>query len=235
MNILFLDTETTGLDPENNRIIQIAARLDASQPGESGPKGVTEYFNTRVGHFMFLDDKPQFDVSLGALKVNKRSILDVNTNDMLPNTPKSDRIPHERAALIMFVDWLLQMNQKYGDSILCGHNVQFDEKFINSALKRNGISGLNDLVGYRRLDTASIAGFLRLMGVLQTEKSSLEETAKAMGITTEGLHDAKFDVDLTAFVLYGMEARVRDYFIKLGMAKAVVTMTPPPKKEREGD
>jgi DNA polymerase III epsilon subunit-like protein len=206
-NILFVDTETTGLDPEKNRLLQIAARLDVDK--STGVEGLIEYFETHVGHFMFFDNAPVFEISLGALKVNKRSLL--NTNPTPPGSPipaGEAMVMEERVAITRFVEWLLVMHRKYGDFLLAGHNVDFDIRFLNAALRRAGIVGLDELVGHRRVDTAPIALFLKDAGILKIEKGSLEETAKALGISTEGQHDAKFDVDLTASIYYEMKKLV---------------------------
>jgi len=211
MNILFLDTETTGLDPVKNRLLEISARLDvdAFVSSKDGKGVLPERFNIK----MLMPYYDESMITLGALKVNKRKLIE-------------DRVINEKAfssdsGAVEFVDWLLRMHQKYGDFVVCGHNIVFDISFISEALKRMGIEGLKDLTGYRMIDTASIATFMRFAGLLNIEKSSLSDIGKAMNIPVDGLHDATFDVDLTASVLYAMVKRVTD--VKLALVAMTMT------------
>jgi len=211
VNILFIDTETTGLDPVRNRLLEISARLDvdAFVPSKDGKGVLPERFNIK----MLMPYYDNSTVTLGALKVNKRKLIE-------------DRVINEQAfssdmGAVEFANWMLTMQQKYGDFVVCGHNITFDISFISEALKRMSIEGLKDLTGYRMLDTSSVATFLRLAGLLNVEKSSLSDIGKAMGLPVEGLHDATFDVDLTASVLYAMVKRVTD--VKLALVAMTMT------------
>lgn len=192
MNVLFLDVETTGLDPENHRLLQVAMRFDVMAPQKDN--SASTYFDMQISQGI-----GDALIDLGALKVNKQSLKSVT--DM--TTKKT-----EYETVVKITDFILDLYKTYGEFVVCGHNVQFDISFLAELLGRYRITGLKNIFGYRVLDTAAIATFLKLCGILQVEKASLEDIAKSLGIETNGMHDAKFDVDLTAKVLYAMMDKV---------------------------
>src|SRR2546428_11884250 len=103
VNILWIDTETPGLDPEKNRLLQIAARLDVA-PDKEGSTPAPIYFEVPLIQGMYNDClTPTFEVSLGALKVNRKTMTFLSA----PND--------EISSVGRFVNWLLEMQRKYGD------------------------------------------------------------------------------------------------------------------------
>ncbi|CAN5746986.1 hypothetical protein BH23CHL5_BH23CHL5_11660 [soil metagenome] len=77
-----------------------------------------------------------------------------------------------------------------GDSIVVGHNVEFDLRFLNAELKRAGVPGLiNESVDSMMLARAVLENIRRL---------SLENVAKTLGIVTKGSHRALGDAMLSA-------------------------------------
>ena len=188
MNILFIDTETTGTDPKKHGIIEIAAEFHVNG------KKVSE-FNTK-----FFGRNHQ--VSMGALKVNKGSIQGLL------------KLEAEEKGVVEFVDWLLALDSREPITI-CGHNVHFDISFIKALLDKYAIEEWDQAVSYRHLDTCSIGRFLIESGVLRTpigkSGANLSNVATCLGINLAGrsLHTAKDDVALTAEVYYKMLELVR--------------------------
>jgi len=81
-----------------------------------------------------------------------------------------------------------------------GHNVRFDVKFVKWHL----MPDWDNYFDRRHIDTASIAKFLAMAGVLTPQSSyGLSDIGKALGlpIKEEELHTAKGDVDLTLAIL----------------------------------
>lgn len=188
MNILFIDSETTGLDPKRNTIIEIAARIDVD--------GVTlDRFSVKLFN-------PQTVTNLGALKVNNTKLA-----SLLSNKPEAE-------AIMTFVDWLLTVKEKVqGDIVLCGQNPGFDLRFLLEVLNKYGIEGLDSIIGYKTLDTYGLALALVECGKLKTEnnKLSLIDIAKALNVdmTVNIPHTAIGDVEIVAEVLYKILAIMR--------------------------
>lgn len=182
MNILFIDTETTGLDEKKNTVVEVACRLDID--GKTVDRKNLKFFN------------PKSATDLGALKVNKLKI-----SDLVAMKP-------EDQSVMELVDWLLEIQQHIkGPVYVCGQNVHFDINFIKALLDRYQVYGLESLIGYKVLDTFGLALALTLVGKLKVEGSlNLGNIAKALGIDTSQLqlHTGKDDVEVTAAVLYAL-------------------------------
>lgn len=192
MNILFIDFETTGTDSKKNTSIEIACRLDVD------------------GHTVSRFHKKFFDptntiINLGALKVNKTGLGQLIELG-LSKEGKEDK------AVVELVDYLLDI-KVVGPLIVSGQNVQFDIDFLKSLLLKYGVEGIDQVIGYKYLDTFSLAMGLIAAGKLITKdnKTNLAALAAGLGIKLEGrsLHTATADVDLAAEVYYALITRIR--------------------------
>jgi DNA polymerase III epsilon subunit family exonuclease len=77
-----------------------------------------------------------------------------------------------------------------GSSVIVGHNVDFDIRFLNAELKRaGGLRLINE-----RIDTMALA--MRLLP--HVRRPSLEKVAKAVGISPKRVHRALDDAELAA-------------------------------------
>lgn len=187
MNVLFIDTETTGTDPTKHSLIQIAAELH--KDGLCVAK-----FNRTIKH-------DQVSVDLGALKVNRIGLGRLDSYG-LPL----------KVVLTEFVDFLLDINGRYSDVVVCGHNVNFDVQFITEALRSIGVSNLSALLPFRVLDTASIGLYLHSAGKLDTKgKFSLSALMAALKIKEpESRHEASTDVECVSQVLYALQNLLKE-------------------------
>jgi len=192
MNILFLDTETTGQDENKHQLIQIAAEYHVN--------GVcVQKFNKRFSPLRTQNSA----VNLQALKYNGMGLKQITT---LGGTEE---------AVAAFGDFLLGLKSEK-PIIVCGHNVDFDIRFINKMFESFGIEGLNSLISHRKRDTASIGQFLIDRGELKLDSPTLENLAKALevevklesddklDILNNRYHNAAYDVAVTAAVYYKM-------------------------------
>lgn len=106
------DTETTGLNAENCRIIEIGAvKFNSS--------GVISRFNTLIN--------PQQTIPF---QITQITHID---DSMVKDKPVINEI------LSDFIDFL-------GDSIVIGHNVQFDLRFLKAECERNGFDVIKNKV-----------------------------------------------------------------------------------------
>lgn len=196
MNILFFDLETTGLESENNSVIQIAAEMYTDGK-------VVNAFNHK------LQPNGNKFINLGALKVNKTKIRELKSFDA------SLEIVHK------FADFLLDCKEKSGKEplVVCGQNVAFDVQFLNRLFADHGIVGLNEILAYRVLDTSTIAQFLIDSGKIDLKSYNLKKLSEYFkvdqlkegddALVNVSYHDALYDVRMTARVYYAMRNLVQ--------------------------
>lgn len=187
MNLLIIDLETTGLDSEINGIISIAAKLYNSE------RKVLSSFNSNC-------NPEDSEINLGALKVNRFSISNIKSS-------KS-----EKDIILSFCDWLLSIKTDT-ELVLGGHNPHFDLGFIKTKLRKYNISGFDQAVSHRVIDTAAIGRFLVLSGILPSNsKISLKDLALTLNLEYDHTkhHNAEYDVELTAKLLFKMIDVIKD-------------------------
>lgn len=185
MNILFIDTETTGLDASKHSIIEIACAHYKDGKLQST-------FQRK-----FISNSPILD--MGALRVNKQ-----NTASLL----EIGKACSEQKGAFDLMDYLLSLDNK--DLHVCGHNVHFDVGFVKALLTRYGIEGWDQAVSYRQLDTCDRARMLIESGIITEQMggrgAGLKIIATALGVTVDEskLHGAMYDTELCAAVYFKM-------------------------------
>lgn len=149
---LFLDTETTGLNPFENDIIEIGAALFLDK--EDKPELVANFQASFSAH------KDQV-IDLEALQVNGRSVDSVFSED-----------PSMRDAMIRnFADWCSRYVDK--DTLVIGHNISFDLAFLQEAGERLNLDFSRILSDRKAIDTKQLAMFLNDAYVIQTKNNRL--------------------------------------------------------------
>lgn len=164
-----LDVETTGLEPQLDRVVSVAAiKTDFSEMASTGQTEVTA-FAARVN--------PGIPISPQASAVH--GIFDVD----LADEPFFSAIAQELRDFI-------------GDLPIVGHNIQFDKKFLNAEFRRAKVKGLGRTKSFctmRRsaeISGASGNGYKRI---------SLDKAAQLAGLPgrKSSNHDAMEDAQLT--------------------------------------
>jgi len=181
MNLLVLDIETTGLDPDKNCIVSIAAKLF-----DKDRKVLSSYVTN------CFDNKAE--IHLQALTVNRFTLGELNQHRS------------EKEALSAFVDWLLTLS-KTEEVTVSGHNVAFDTNFLKKRLKNINMEGFDSIASYKVIDTASLGGLLILSGYIRPDtKISLASLVKELGLAYNPSkhHSAEYDVEITANLLFAM-------------------------------
>lgn len=185
MNILFIDTETTGLVAGKHSIIELACAHYKDGKLQS------TFARKFVGGEVILD--------MGALKVNK-----TNTAALLDRAKQCS----EQKAVFDFMDYLLTLDNK--DLHVCGHNVHFDVGHVKALLGKYSIEGWDQVVSYRQLDTCDRARMLIEAGIITQEMggrgAGLKTIAQALNVVVDDskLHGAEYDVELCAQVYFKM-------------------------------
>lgn len=120
-------------------------------------------------------------------------------------------IEHDKVAMTeseagrLLIEFLKAHNPDGRSKLLpIGHNVVFDEEFINNHLVSKG--NWSKFVSYRRIDTGTIAQFLRMTGHIPKDVSgSLGSIASHLGVNLTNAHNAKNDTIATVKVLRKMK------------------------------
>ncbi len=196
--LLIIDTETGGLDADNDAILEIGGLVWQRIPGGRASGGPGRI----LGRFRFAVKDPAGNVSDEALAINK---IDMATHKGLD--PKS-------------VVWMIQdfIEKVYYESgaykpaddfgvVLGGHNTGFDVNFMQRLYLLAGLtvkgrdSDWEKTFSHRLLDTCGIVRYLILSGVLPLKGASSKEAFEYYGIYPENAHSALADAEATAFLL----------------------------------
>ena len=169
---IVLDVETTGLEPQEDRIVSIAAiNADFREAARTGQvRG--DYFQARVN--------PGRPIPAAASKVHGIKDHDVADDESFANIAQ-------------------QLRDFIGDLPIVGHNVQFDKRFLNAEFKRAGVKGLGRTKsyctqqrtkvhlgytgqGWRKVSLAEAADLLRVPGRKGSNHDAMEDAQLALQV-----------------------------------------------------
>jgi len=169
--LLFIDTETGGLDPEKHSLLSVGFVVWDSARGKC-----------YSAEYHLKNEKRQ--ITKTAQRINKLSDSDF-TDAIAPHTliEKFEIIKE-----LYFSD--------YAAIPLAGHNTQFDVQFIKKMFKDNRRS-FDKIFLHRIVDTYSILKFLQDGGIITEAINSSAQAFKFFGITVEGRHTALGDAEAT--------------------------------------
>lgn len=169
--LLFIDTETGGLDPEKHSLLSVGFVVWDSIQGECYS---AEY---RIKN-------ENYQITKTAQKINKLTNSDFD-DAIVPRT------------LIKIFESLKDIYfSDYAAIPLAGHNTQFDVQFIKKLFKDNHRS-FDNIFLHRIVDTYSILRFLQDSGIIIDEVNSSAQAFKLFGIIVEGRHTALGDAKAT--------------------------------------
>lgn len=169
-NLAFIDTETTGLDPDKHEILELACVLVRQVPQQGkGPKlEFIEEFEYKI-----IPERLQ-DADPGALRVNGYT-----------KEAWKDAIPLKEA--------MEKFAQRTRGAAFVAHNVVFDIGFVEKAFER---AGVRNLMHYQKIDTISFA-YSKLFHDPRVEKFSLKFLCEYFNIKNENAHTALSDARAT--------------------------------------
>ncbi len=173
--IIYLDTETTGLDKDKNDIIQVAGIVEID--------GVEkERFNLKCQPFDWNN------VSQEALDIQGRTIEDLKAYPKPQDTYKE---------FIKILSRYINKFDKNDKFYLAGQNVKFDLEFLHSWAKKNGDIYLCSYFYWYVLDLLVLASCFRAWGFIYTETLKLCAICPVLGVKIENAHDAMADIEAT--------------------------------------
>lgn len=176
--LYFCDTETTNLDPKIGDIIEVSLirSTDLQQKTwhikPTNPDGIS--------------DK--------ALEVNG-----INKDDLLWKTAAGkEKYALLNSVLPQIENWVAEDGKKTFDRVLVGHNVKFDEAFLQESWKKDDCFDSYPFSAYGNLiDTKSLALMIDWITGTTNFKYNLESCIKRAGITAQKFHGAAADIDMT--------------------------------------
>lgn len=177
--ILYLDLETSGLDPDRNGIWQIGGIIEVDGV-------VTDEFN-----FKFSPREDEI-VDEGALNVSPFS-----------TEAEMRALTHSSAtAFSEFKRILLKHIDKYDKAqkyTLYGYNVGFDDGFLRSWFLKNGEGYYGSYITPYKIDVYTLVAMMWAEGRLELPNLRLETVATHLGIEIKA-HDAMSDISATRII-----------------------------------
>ncbi len=190
MKILYIDTETTGLDPKINDIIQLSGMIEIN--GE-----VKETFN--------FDVKPLNieAISEEALKVTGK------TKEEILAYPEAKEIYRKFVAML---DRYVSKYDRTDKMYVAGYNVRFDVEFLKAFFDKAGNPYFGSYINWKTVDPMPIMHFLEYIGMLSLENYKLSTVCEYFKIPLQA-HDAMSDIKATRALLKHLEGGflVRDF------------------------
>ena len=179
MKLLFLDTETTGLDPSKNGIIQIA--------------GMVEIDGEIRGEFDFkCQPFPGQVVAEEALKVTGKTMEEIKAYP-----PPQEAYRSFCAILDAHVDKYNKADKFY----MVGQNTKFDYDFMTAWFKNCGNPYFYGYVAYHLIDVIQATAIFTVAGHFKLPNMRLATVAEHFGIPLKA-HDALEDIRATRQVFY---------------------------------
>jgi DNA polymerase III alpha subunit (gram-positive type) len=170
--ILFLDTETGGIDPATSSLLSIG--LVIWQEG------------TIIDSCEILINDGKLNVTTEALEINGISIA------------KHKKVANTSIVAVKKIDAFLTSHFPDKEKItLAGHNINFDINFLRYFLVTSGYN-FNARFSHRYIDTASILYYLYLSGKLDSKVISSQEAFDFFKISVTSRHSALGDAIATA-------------------------------------
>lgn len=183
--VIFVDTETSGLDENLHSILEVAAiAYDLDK-------------HKILGTYQAFVHQANIVVSPTAMAVNK---IDLSTLGRVGLDPT---IVSEQLSSFIRLHGAGELVEPVG------HNVDFDLRFLKAFYKK---CGKRYPFAYRTMDTCSVARFLMRSGILAPGSCKLVDLAQTLGVPVDlaKIHGALYDAELTMQVFLKMSALVKN-------------------------
>jgi DNA polymerase III epsilon subunit-like protein len=165
-NLAFIDTETTGTDPEKHEIIELACIIarQVERPGKGPALEIIEECEWKI--------KPQH------IETAEEEALRVNGYNEVDWMFAVDRAKA-----------MEEFAKKTQSAAFVSHNLVFDYAFVQRAFEETGVESR---MHYAKLDTISMA-FARLYDAPQADKFSLRALCELLKVENSKAHTALAD------------------------------------------
>lgn len=197
---LWFDTETTGVDPVKNDIVQIGGLIEIDG-------SVEEEFN-----FKCRPHDPE-NVVPAALEINRHTL-----DEILTWEPPFRMLDKLLGVFKKFIN-KFDRNDKF---LPAGHVVTFDIQMLDQFFKKSGDRyGIGSWMTWQPLDTMFIGVLLKRLGIINPIDMKLATLANTFGIIP-GTHDALADIRATREIGIAMLERLESHYQKKFLTKEAV-------------
>lgn len=173
--ILYLDTETTGLDNKKNDIVQVA--------------GIIEIEGKDVERFnIFCQPYSWENISEEALAKQNRTIKDLKSYQK-----PQDAYEQLKAVLNKYVD----KYDKTDKFFPAGQNVLFDTDFMREWALKGGDKYFGSYISRNSIDLKVFAAAAQAWGICKFDNLQLESICKSINVELANAHDAMADIEAT--------------------------------------
>lgn len=183
MKILWIDTETTGLNPFEHDILSIALIVE---------------INGEVKDELYLKIQPinPNNITDEALKINGFTREELST--FLSPREGLNKILR---FLERYVDKYKKNKTMEDKFVLAGYNVTFDSAMLSEFCKKLNYKYLGALVDYHKIDIASLVLFLKMHNKIKMDGYKLVNVAEYLQASIQA-HDAQSDIRATREIAY---------------------------------
>lgn len=171
MRLLFIDTETGGLNPREDALLSVGLVV-----WEDGKVLASRDWKIKSG------DK---NYCISALNINNIDIKEHNSVACEPEVAAFE--------IIEFIDEWFPTKA----ATLAGHNVSFDRDFLQTLIEEYTCHEFGAMISHRLCDTMSILNFIVACGKLPPEVLSSDGAFKYFGIAIKDRHTALGDAEGT--------------------------------------
>lgn len=193
--VIWIDTETTGLNDKICAVIQIAGIIEID--------GIeTDTFNYKVKPF------ENAEIQEGALKAHGISVEEMNSYPEMSGVKKQFEL---------LLGKYINKFHKSDKFIIAAYNAKFDVGFLRAFWKRNNDKYYSSWFFSQPSDIMNdIVTMCRRIRIPVPKSLKLQLAAEALGIKTEGLnlHKALEDIRLTKRIDAMINERLRRYYTK---------------------
>lgn len=176
MKILWLDTETTGLNREKCDIIQIAG-------------------------IVIIDGQEKERFNFSCQPVNWENIEPTSFEKTGMTLEKLKELPLPQEIYLKFKELLGKYIDRYNKDdkfFLAGHSTQFDLDFLKTFFEKMGDKYFGSYFFYKTIDLMALCTILHTAGLINLSSWKLGDIANYLCIEYDNnLHNAETDIDLT--------------------------------------
>jgi len=179
MKLLFLDTETTGLEPNTHGIVQLSGIIEID--GE-----VKEEFDFNCKPFE------------GQLFTHEALQIIGKTKEEIMAYPEPGIV---YALLMKILNKYINRYDKNDKFYLVGQNIKFDYDHMDAWFKRNNNKFFYAYIAYHLIDIIGITMLFTLAGLIKTKNLKLATVAEYYGIEFKA-HDSMEDIRVTKQIFH---------------------------------
>lgn len=212
--ILWLDLETTGVDSEKDKIIEIGIIYQDLRTGK-----IAEF-----SRYIKLDSYPDNFNETEAIQVNGLTKEFLEKNGITEEEAYYD--------LIKFLNERLNRYDPSDKCILAGYNVTFDDDFSRALFERYGNKYYGSYISFLKIDVVNLIAQCTLLGIIPNLKNyKLETIIEYFKIKSES-HKAIEDIRTTKILYELLSKKLRAINDRSGeVFKIIETLTGMSKQE----